>query len=99
VGMHLILTLAALVDERELEQRAHIGTLAGEGYEERDVGSAVLGALPVGVEVDRPVESPHVEGLGSDELPHPDSLGERVARDFEVVGAVHRLGDRRGRRL
>lgn len=97
--MHLVLALAALVDERELEQRAHIGALAGEGYEERDVGSAILAALPVGVEVDRPVESPDVEGLGGDELPHPDPLGEGVARDLEVVGAVHRLGDRRGRRL
>jgi hypothetical protein len=28
VGMHLVLPLAALVDERELEQRAHIGAFA-----------------------------------------------------------------------
>jgi hypothetical protein len=58
VGMHLVLPLAALVDERELEQRAHIRAFAGQGYEERDVGCAILAALPIGVEVDRPVESP-----------------------------------------
>jgi len=75
VGVHLVLPLAALVDERELEERAHIRALAGEGYEEGDVGGAVLRALPVGVEVDRPVESPHGEGLGGDILPHPDTLG------------------------
>ena len=33
----------------------------------------ILAALPIGVEVDRPVESPHVEGLGGDELPQPGS--------------------------
>ena len=85
---HLVLPLAALVDERDLEQRAHIGAFAGQGYEERDVGSAVLGALPVGVEVDRPVEPPHVEGLGGDELPQ---LGSGV-RD-------RRRGGRRRRRI
>jgi len=87
VGMHLVLPLAALVDERDLEQRAHIGAFAGQGYEERDVDNAILAALPIGVEVDRPIESPHVEGLGGDELPQ---LGSGV-RDRR------RGGRRRGR--
>jgi hypothetical protein len=99
VGVHLVLTLAALVDQRELEERAHIGAVAGERDEERDVGGLVVGALPVGVEVYRPLEPADGEGLGGDELPHTGPLGERVAGDLEVVRPVHRLGDRRRRRL
>jgi hypothetical protein len=99
VGVHLILPIAALVDERELEERAHIGALAGERDEERYVGRFVLGALPVGVEVYRPLEPADGEGLGGDVLSHTGPFGEGVAGDLEVVRPVHRLGDRRRRRL
>lgn len=99
MGVHLVLALAALVDERELEERAHVGALAGERDEERDVGGAVLGALAVGVEVDGPLEAADGEGLGGDVLADPDPLGERVARDLEVVRPVDGLGDGGGGRL
>ena len=99
MGVHLVLALAALVDERELEERAHVGALAGERDEERDVGGAVLGALAVGVEVDGPLEAADGEGLGGDVLADPDPLGERVAGDLEVVRPVDGLGDGRGGRL
>lgn len=97
--VHLVLALAALVDERELEEGAHVGALGGERDEERDVGGAVLGALAVGVEVDGPLEPPDGEGLGGDVLADADALGERVARDLEVVRAVDGLGDGGGGRL
>jgi hypothetical protein len=89
-----VLALVALVEERELEERAHVGALGGERDEDGDVGGVVLGVLPVGVEVDRPLVPAHGEGLAGDVLPHAHALGERVALDHEPVRAVHRLRHR-----
>jgi hypothetical protein len=91
VGVDLVLALAALVEQRELEEGADVGALGGEGDEDGDVGGVVLGVLPVGVEVDRPLVAADGEGLAGDVLPDAHPLGERVALDHEAVGAVHRL--------
>jgi hypothetical protein len=91
VGVDLVLALAALIKERELEEGTHVGAIGSEGDEDGDVDGVVLGVLPVGVEVDRPLVSAHGEGLAGDVLPHAHALGERVALDHEAVGAVHRL--------
>jgi len=91
VGVDLVLALAALVKERELEESADVGAIGGEGDEDGDVDGVVLGVLPVGVEVDRPLVAAHGEGLAGDVLAHAHALRERVALDHEPVGAVHRL--------
>jgi len=97
-----VLALAALVEQRELEERAHVGAVGRERDEYGDVVGVVLGVLPVGVEVDRPLVAADGEGLAGDVLPHAHALGERVALDHEAVGPVHRLRHgaraRRGRR-
>lgn len=97
MAMDLVVVLAALVQQRELEERPDVGALASERDEERDVGGVVLGALAVRVEVDRPSESPHREGFGGDVLADPHALGQGVALDLELVRPIHGLGAR-GRR-
>jgi hypothetical protein len=94
VGVDLVLALAALVEERELEERADVGALGGESNEDGDVGGVVLGVLPVGVEIDRPLVPADGEGLAGDVLADAHSLGQRVALDDETVGAIHRLSHR-----
>ena len=69
--MNLVLLLAALVDERELEEGTHVGALAGEGDEDGDVCGVVLGVLAVGVEVDGPLVPAYREGIARDVLPNP----------------------------
>jgi hypothetical protein len=94
VGVDLVLGLAALVEERELEERADVGALGGERDEDGDVGGVVLGVLPVGVEVDGPLVPADGEGLAGDVPADAHPLGEGVALDDEAVGTVHRLRHR-----
>lgn len=94
MGMHLVPLPPALIQERQLEQSPHVRTVAGERDEERDIGGIVLGALPVGVKVNRPRVPTHIERVGSDVLPNPEPLRQRIPVDLEMVRAVHGLGDR-----
>lgn len=98
MAVNLVLAPAALVQELELEEGADVGALAGEGDEDRDVGRVVLGVLPVGVEVNRPLVPADGEVLAGDVLAHAHALGERVPLDREPVGAVDGLGQRLRRR-
>jgi hypothetical protein len=45
VDVHLVLALAAMVLEHELEKHAYFGGLWGKRDEDRDVGGVVLGIL------------------------------------------------------
>lgn len=89
--MDLVLTGAALVEQSELEEGAHIGALAGQRDEDGDVGGVVLGVLAVRVEVDGPLVPSHSEVVARDVLSHPDPLCQRIPSYREVVRAVHRL--------
>lgn len=94
MAVDLVVVPAALVQQRELEERPDVGALAGERDEERDVCGVVLGALAVRVEVDRPGVSPHGEGFGGDVPADPHALGQGVALDLELVRPIHGLGVR-----
>lgn len=98
MAVDLVLGLAALVEEGELEEGADVGAVAGEGDEDGDVGGVVLGVLAVGVEVDRPLVAPDGEVLAGDVLPHPDPLRQGVALYDEPVRPFHRLRHRSGAR-
>lgn len=93
-----------LVEEGELEERADVSAVGGEGDEDGDVVGVVIGALSVGVEVDGPVVPSDCEDVAGDEAAGTHALVEGEALDGERVRAPHRLGDgagpgwRRGRR-
>lgn len=103
VAMHLMLPLPALVDQRQLKKCPHVRTFAGERDEDRHIHRIVLGILPVGIEVNRPVEPAHREQVARDVLPRSHPLRERIPPDRKTVGPIHRLvhgfGGRAGRRL
>lgn len=97
--------LAALIQKRQFKQRPHVRALAGQRDEQRHVLRIILDALAVRVKINSPGETAHHECVGSDVSPNPHPFRERVAVDFELVGAIHGLrsgggggGDRRGRR-
>nr|KYP71071.1 hypothetical protein KK1_010315 [Cajanus cajan] len=94
MAVNLVLPLAALVEEREFEERPDVGAFAGQGDEDGDVSGIVLGVLAVGVEVDRPVVPSDAEQIARNVLPHSHPLRQRVPLDHEPVRAVHRLRHR-----
>lgn len=94
MAMNLMLSLAALVDEGELEEGSNVGTVASEGDEGRNIGGVVVGILAVGVEVDGPLVPTHGEALADDVLSHAHAFGQRVSPDLEPVGAVDGLRHR-----
>ena len=100
MAMDLVLAGAALVKQSELEESAHVVSLAGQCDEDGDVGGVVLGILAIRVEVDSPLEPSDREVVARDVLPHPDPLCQRVPSYREIVRAVHRLrhGPRAARR-
>lgn len=85
--------LARSIEERKLEEGADVGAIAGEGYEEGDVGGAVLRILAVGVEIHGPVVATDGEDVGGDVLSDADALSQRVTVDGELVGAIDRPRD------
>lgn len=91
MAMDLVLSLTALVEERELKESPHVGTLACEGNEHGHVGGIVFGVLPVGIEVDRPLETTHGKGLAGNVLADAHPLGEGITLDHELVRPVHGL--------
>lgn len=98
VAVDLVLPFAALVNQGQLEQRPYISAFAGEGDEHGDVGRVVLGVLPIGIEVDRPLVPADGEIFAGYVFPHSHALGKRVASDCELVRAIHGLGERLRRR-
>lgn len=92
--VNLMLPLPTLIQQSKLEQRPHVGAVAGKRDENRNVRRRILGVLPVGVEVNRPIVTADVEGVGRNVLPGAHALGQGVAADGEVVGPIHRLVDR-----
>lgn len=97
--MDLVLLLPALIQKRQLEKRPDVGPLARQRDEQRHVRGAVLQAFPVGVEVDGPVITAHRERVRRRVLADAHPLEQRKTGDPKVVGAVHRVGDGRRRRL
>ena len=86
--MHLIPPLPTLIQKRQFEQSPNIGPFAGQSHEQRNIGSIILGAFAIGVEIYGPQVAPNHEGIGSYVLSDSDPLGESVAADFELVGAI-----------
>lgn len=95
MAVHFVPLLPALIQQRQLEERPHVGSLAGQGNEEGHVRRIVLDALPVRVEIDRPLVPADGERVGGLVLADPDPLGQRVPVDLEVMGAIDGVGDRR----
>ena len=95
MAVNLVPPSLALVQQRQFEQGPNISALAGERDEQRDVRGVVLGALAVGVEVDRPLVATDDERVGGDVLPDAYALGQRETPDLELVEAIDGLGPRR----
>jgi len=94
MAVDLVFPLAALVEERELEEGPDVGAFARQRDEDGDVGGIVLGILAIGVEVDRPVEPSHREHVARNVLPHSHPFRQGVSLDHELVRPVHRLRHR-----
>lgn len=94
VAVDLVLALAALVDEGELEEGAHVGALARERHERGHVRGPVLGALPVRVHVHRPLVAPHRERPARQEPPRPHPLRQGEPLHRVPVRPAHRLEHR-----
>lgn len=98
MAMHLVIPIPTLIHHRQLEQSPHVGTIARERDEHRDVHRIVLGVLPVGVKVNRPVITAHRERVAHYVFTHAHPFGQRVTLHRETVRSVHRLADEAGRR-
>jgi len=98
MAMHLVPLLATLIQKGQLEKCPNVGAVAGQSDEERHIGGIVLHALPIWVEINRPIVPSNGKLLGGHVLANPDPLGERVPRDLELVRAPHGLRHRHGRR-
>lgn len=96
--MNLVLALAALINQGQLEKSPHVGALASQRYEHGHISGVVLGVLPVGIEEDRPLVASNGEVIASDVLADTHALGQGVALDRELVRAVHGPGEGLGRR-
>lgn len=97
MAMNLVLPLPTLINQSQLEQRPHVGPLARQRDENRDVRRIVLRILPVRVEVYGPLVPSHREILARDVLTDPHAFSEGVALDDEAVRSVYRLGYGPGR--
>lgn len=95
MAMHLVALLAALIQQRQLEKRPHVGPLASQRDKKRNVRRIVLHALAIGIEINCPRVSTHHERIGSYVLADPKALRQGIAGDFELVRSVNGLGDRR----
>jgi len=94
VAVHLVLAVAALVEQGEFEERANVGAFGSERDEDGDIGGVVFRILAVGIEVNRPLVPSDGESLAGDVFSDADSLGKRVTLDDELVRTVHRLRHR-----
>lgn len=73
--MNLMLPFPTLIQQRQLEQRPHIGPIASQRNKNRDVRRVILWILAVGVEVDGPLVPADGERVARDVFPDPDSFG------------------------
>ena len=98
MAMHLVPLLPTLIQKGQLEKCPNVGAFAGQRDEERHVGRIVLHALPIRVEINRPIVPSDRKHVGGHVLPNPDPLRERVPRNLELVRPPHRLRHRHRRR-
>lgn len=98
--MNLMLSLATLINEGELEESPNIGALAGQSNKYGNIIGIIFGVFTVRVEINGPLISTDGEIIAGDVLADADALGEGIAFDGEMVGAVDGLGkgERRRRR-
>jgi len=94
VAVHLVLAVAALVEQGEFEERANVSSFGSEGDEDGDIGGVVFRILAVGIEVNRPLVASDGESFARDVFSDAYSLGKRVTLDHELVRTVHRLRHR-----
>lgn len=92
MAVNFMLSLAALVEKRELEKSTNVGAVAGEGDEDGDIRGIVFRVLAVGIEVDCPLITADREGLARYVLADAHPLRQRIPLYREPVRAVHRLG-------
>ncbi|KAM3687498.1 hypothetical protein ACB098_10G083000 [Castanea mollissima] len=94
MGMNLMPLFPTLIQKRQFKKCSHISAFAGQSYKERNVRSIVLQTLTVRVKIDRPRVPADDESIGRHVLSDPHAFRERVPRDLELVGPIHRLGHR-----
>ena len=98
MGMNLMPLFPTLIQKRQFKKRSHISAFARQSYKKRNVRSIVLQTLTVRVKIDRPRVPADDESIGRHVLSDPHAFRERVPRDLELVGPIHRLGHRGRRR-
>ncbi len=98
MAVDFVVPVPTLVHHGQLEQSPHVGAVASERDENRDVHRIVLGVFTVGVKVNRPVVTAHRESVAHYVLTHTHPFGQRVALHGETVHSVHGLADKAGRR-
>uniref|UniRef100_A0A2P2PM14 Uncharacterized protein n=1 Tax=Rhizophora mucronata TaxID=61149 RepID=A0A2P2PM14_RHIMU len=94
--MNLMSSLPALIHQRQLKQGSHVGSFAGQSYEQRHIGGVILRALPIWIKIDCPCIAPNYERIRCYVLADPHALGKRVSIDPKLVGPINGLGARGG---
>lgn len=95
MAVHLVPLVPALIQERQFEERSHVGPVTRERDEQRHVGRIVFDALAIRVEVDRPIVTPNGESIGRNVFPDSNSLRQGVACDLELVRTIYGISYRR----
>lgn len=91
--MNLVLTLPALIQERQLEESPNVRSLASQGNEDRHVYSIILLILSIRVEIDCPLKPADGEIVTGNVLADSHSFRERVPLNDKLVRSIHRLCD------
>lgn len=96
MGMNLMFPFPTLILEGEFKEGSHIGAFARQSDEDRDISGIIFRVFPVRVKVNGPLVTGDGEVVAGDVLADAYTLGEGVALDGEVVGAVDGLGEGEG---
>lgn len=94
MAVDFVFALTALIHKRQLKQRPHVRTLAGQRDENGDVHRRILDILPIRVEVNRPIVTTDAKSVAGDVFTGAYTLGQRVAFNGEAVRAIDGLADR-----
>lgn len=92
--MNLMPLLPTLIQKGQLKKSPNIGSFASKSNEEGHVGSIILNAFPIRVEIDSPIIPTNREYIRRYIFPDPDPFRQRIPRDLELVRTPHCFRDR-----